>query len=65
MPEPQNWLFDTYPFGADPRVPIGIDVERYCQDFYEDSRRLFVSHGDRMDIIRVLSGSGGEIILGV
>jgi hypothetical protein len=60
MTENQNRQTDHYPLGTDSYVPIGVDVERYHQFFNAESQRVFSSQGDRLDIVRVLSGSGRE-----
>jgi hypothetical protein len=52
---------DLYPLGNESLVPVGVDAERYYQRFLENSQRLFASQADKLDIFRVLSGSGGEI----
>jgi hypothetical protein len=52
---------DLYPLGNELLLPIGVDAQRYYQRFHENSQRLFASQADKLDIFRVLSGSGGEI----
>jgi hypothetical protein len=60
MTEHQNRETDHYPLGTDSYVPVGVDVERYRQFFNAESQRVFARQGDRLDIVRVLSGSGCE-----
>jgi hypothetical protein len=54
---------DTYPFGDDSLIPIGVDVELYHQNLLAHSHRLFDRHSDKIETIRVLSDSGGELYL--
>ena len=52
-------LWKLYPLGDKSVVPVGVDEERYSIRFLEDSRRLFVTQGEHLEITRVLSGTGG------
>ena len=61
MTERQSNRWDLYPLGDESLVPVGVDVERYRQHFLANSQRLFASQADKLDVIRVLSGSGREI----
>ena len=58
MTEHQNRETDHYPLGIDSYVPVGVDVERYHHFFNTGSQRVFARQGDRLDIVRVLFGSG-------
>jgi len=41
-------------------VPNGEDRERYWRRFLEDSPRLFASEHNRLEVMRVVTGSNGE-----
>ena len=56
----QNDSWKLYPLGDNSLVPVGVDEERYSFRFVEHSRRLFASQGEHLEVMRVLSGSGGE-----
>ena len=60
MDDIQNDLCKLYPLGDNSLVPVGVDEERYSLRFVEHSRRLFASQGEQLEVMRVLSGSGGE-----
>lgn len=60
MDDIQSNLCKLYPLGDKSLVPVGVDEERYSLRFREDSRRLFASQGEHLEITRVLSGSGSE-----
>ena len=61
MTEHQNRETDHYPLGTDGSyVPVGVDVERYHQFFNAESQWVFARQGDRLDIVRILSGTGRE-----
>lgn len=49
-----------YPLGDTSIVPVGVDEERYNLRFLEESKRLFVSQGQSLEVIRILSGNGGN-----
>jgi hypothetical protein len=63
MTELQIQRLDIYPFGDDSLIPIGVNVELYHQNLLAHSHRLFNRHSDKIEIIRVLSNSGGELYL--
>jgi hypothetical protein len=50
---------ETYPFGDDSLIPIGVNVELYHQNLLAHSPRLFDCDSDRIEITRVLSDTGG------
>lgn len=58
MDNSQTDSWKLYPLGDKSLVPVGVDEERYSLRFLEDSRRLFVDHGECLEVTRVLSGSG-------
>jgi hypothetical protein len=60
MAEHQNHQIDHCPHGTDSYVPVGVDEERYShhQIFNVESQRIFSKQGDRLNIVRLLSGSG-------
>lgn len=60
MTEFQSDLCKLYPLGDKSLVPVGVDEERYSLRFLDNSRRLFASQGEHLEITRVLSGSEDE-----
>ena len=61
MNDTQSDSWKLYPLDDISIVPVGVDEERYSIRFLEDSGRLFVSQGEYLEVMRVLSGSGGNI----
>jgi hypothetical protein len=61
MTEPTNGDWNLYPQGDDRLVPVGVDAKRYFQRFTQNSEWLFISQGDKLEVMRVLSGSGGNL----
>lgn len=57
----QSDLSKLYPLGDKSLVPVGVDEERYSLRFLADSRRLFASQEEHLEVMRVLSESGGGI----
>lgn len=60
MEDIQSDLWKHYLLGDESLVPVGVDEERYRLRFLENSQRLFVSQGEQLEVMRVLSESGGE-----
>lgn len=60
MEDAQNDLWKVYPLDGTSIIPVGVDEERYSLRFLEDSGRLFVSQGEHLEVMRLLSGSGGK-----
>ena len=60
MDDVQIDLWKHYPLGDTSIVPVGVDEERYNRRFLEESKRLFVSQGESLEIIRILSENGGN-----
>lgn len=50
----------TYLLGDDSLIPIGIDIELCYQNLLVYSYRLFDSHSDRIEILRLLSDNGSK-----
>jgi hypothetical protein len=59
MAESLSGRWELYPLGDDSTVPIGVDAELYCERFLANTQRLFASEAEKLDVIRVLSRSGG------
>lgn len=60
MDDIQSDLCKLYPLGDKSLVSVGVDEERYSLRFLNNSRRLFASQEEHLEITRVLSGSGDE-----
>ena len=61
MDDIQDNSWELYILGDKSLVPVGVDEERYSLRFLENSRRLFASQEEHLEVMRILSGSGGRI----